>query len=229
MTKNKRYRNLPNSPFQNYPFLKQKMSESKKAKLIRIKKAIKMADIKEGDKILDLGCGNCELFFCLPPYISYYGIDKKSNVYLGNIFYKTIIWDLEKGLPSEILNQKFNIIFMLEFLEHIENFKSLLIQCREILSKDGKIIISTPSNNRILYGDFFNGIGEEPTHIHCFRKTNMRNLARICGYKITGIKGTFIKIPPILKKYILIPSNQTIYTNSIIYRLENQNKGEKIK
>jgi len=107
-----------------------------------------------------------------------------------------------------------------EFIEHIENFKTLLIECSNVLSENGRIIISTPPNNRILYGDFFDGRGEEPTHIHCFRKTNMRNLERMCNLSITKIVGTYIRFPPILKWWIVIPTNQTLYTEVIIYRLE---------
>jgi len=96
----------------------------------------------------------------LPPSTSYVGIDKKN----GN----TIKHDLEMGLPSEIKNETFDVIFMNEFIEHIEHFKTLLMDCRNILSKKGRIIISTSSNNRILYGDFSNGTGRRAHSISLF-------------------------------------------------------------
>jgi hypothetical protein len=55
------------------------------------------------------------------------------------------------------------------------------------------------------------------THIHCFRKTNMENLARICGLKVTKIIGSYIFIPIF---NLAIPTNQTIYSDVIIYKLE---------
>ncbi len=177
---------------------------------IRLKKSIKIANIKDKEKVLDLGCGNKILKYYLSDGIEYTGIDKIDGI------------DLEKELPSSILSQKFDVIFMNEFIEHIENFKSLLMKCREILSDNGRIIISTPSANRIIYGDIFNGIGEDKTHICCFKKSNMRNLVRICGFKITKIIGTYIRFPPLLpNKFIAIPTNQTIYSEVIIYRLEH--------
>ncbi|MCD6226396.1 MAG: class I SAM-dependent methyltransferase, partial [Candidatus Aenigmarchaeota archaeon] len=165
-------------------------------KKLRFKKIIKIAQPRTGEKILDLGCYEGTIKSYIPFDVDYTGIDIKKDG-------KNIIkYDLEKGLPSKIKNKKFDLIFMNEFIEHIENFKTLLLECKKILKKDGRIIISTPSNNRFI-------IKEEPTHIHCFRKTNMENLARICGLKITKIIGTYIRIP-ILNIYI--PTNQTIYT-----------------
>lgn len=177
---------------------------------IRLAKSAKLANIKDGERILDLGCGNGILIDYLPSGIDYTGVDLVDGT------------DLEKGLPSNIKSQKFDVIFMNEFIEHIENFKSILVGCKGILSENSRIIISTPSAHRIIYGDIFNGIGEDNTHIHCFKKSNMRNLARICGYKITKIIGTYIRFPPILKYWIAIPTHQTIYTEVLIYRLETK-------
>ncbi len=181
----------------------------KKNEKIRLRKCVNIANVENKDRILDIGCGKDKpLKNFLGEDIEYTGIDRL----FGD--------DLEGGLPPHIQKNKFDIIFMNEFIEHIEHFKTLLMDCRDILSKRGRIIISTPSNNRILYGDFFNGTGEEPTHIHCFRKTNMRTLAKICNLKIAKISGTYIRFPPILHRWIVIPTNQTLYTETIIYRLE---------
>jgi len=48
----------------------------------------------------------------------------------------------------------------------------------------------------------------------------MRNLARICGLKITKITGTYIRFPPLTRHFIFIPTNQTIYSEVLVYRLE---------
>jgi len=186
---------------------------------IRFLKIIEIANVKENEKILDLGCGKDMLLRLFLPNVDYIGIDKNGG---------DIKFDCEKGLPPEVKRQKFDVIFMNEFIEHIENFKSLLRSCKDILTGNGRIVVSTPSGNRILYGDFFDGIGEEPTHIHCFRKSNMRNLARICNLKITATEGTYIRFPPLLRKWIAIPTKQTIYTEIVIYRFQLM-KNEKEK
>lgn len=187
-----------------------------RGELYRYQKTVAVSCVQQGENVLDLGCGNHQqLRPFLPSEIHYIGVDLDG----GDIRH-----NLEEGLPNKVKDMKFDIIFLDEIMEHIENFRTLLLECKDVLSNKGRIVMSTPSNNRILFGDFFNGVGEEPHHIHCFRKTNVRNLARICGLKITEIKGTYIRILPIIRPWIAINTNQTFYTESIIYRMEINEK-----
>jgi len=174
-----------------------------KGTLIRLQKSAEIAKVKPNESVLDLGCGDSFIKNYMPKRIIYVGVD---------LMGANIPYNLEIGLPNDILNSQFDVIFLNEFIEHIENFRSLLIECKNVLTLHGRIIISTPSNNRIL-------IGEDPTHIHCFRKTNMKNLANICDLKIEKIIGTYIRLPPILPFYFVVPTNQTLYTEVIIYRM----------
>jgi len=183
-----------------------------KSEFLRLNKSVSVAGVKEGEKVLDLGCGN-NMLRCFLVSTDYTGVDMVGG---------GIVYNLEYGLPNSIKNIKFDIIFMNEFIEHIENFKSLLNECKEVLTENGRIIISTPSNNRLLSGDFLDVHSEDMGHIHCFRKTNMRNLAKVCGLVITAIVGTYVRVPPFIPKYLVIPTNQTLYTEVIIYRLEKK-------
>ena len=183
-----------------------------KSERLRLRKSVLIAKVKKDEKVLDLGCGDKKLKKFLPS-TEYLGVDANG----GDIKH-----DLEKGLPDRIKNLKFDVIFMNEFIEHIENFRSMLNECKDALTEHGRIIISTPSNNRLLSGDFLDVHSEDMTHIHCFRKTNMRNLAKICDLNITDIVGTYIRFPPFIPRWFMIPTNQTIYTEVIIYRLEKR-------
>ncbi|MCK5216379.1 MAG: class I SAM-dependent methyltransferase [Methanosarcinales archaeon] len=174
-----------------------------KGTLIRIKKSVQLAQIKDNESILDLGCGDSYIKNFLPTNTNYTGID----LHIGDICH-----DLECGLPDEIIGNRYDIIFMNEFIEHIENFVSLFQCCKNCLTPTGRIIISTPSNNRIL-------ISEDKTHIHCFRMTNMQNLARRCGLNLEQTMGTYIQLFPIVPYSIIISTNQTYYTEVIIYLL----------
>lgn len=178
-----------------------------KGTLIRLKTSVQLAQIKDNESILDLGCGDSYIKNFLPTNTKYTGIDK----YTGDICH-----DLGGGLPDEIIDKRYDVIFMNEFIEHIENFVSLLRCCKNCLNSTGRIIISTPSNNRIL-------ISEDKTHIHCFRKTNMQNLARKCGLKLEKTIGTYIQLLPIVPYSIIIPTKQTVYTEVIIYLLVDKN------
>lgn len=165
----------------------------------RMERTVSMAAIAQSDSVLDLGCGDSSIKAILPDGVDYTGVD----INMGDIKH-----DLEKGIPSELLDYKYNVIFMNEFIEHIENFRSLLIECRGMLADCGRIILSTPSSNRIIFG-------EDRTHIHCFRKTNMRNLMNICGLKIEDVSGTYLGVPFIP----MIKSNWTGLTGVMIYKL----------
>lgn len=179
---------------------------------IRLKKVVDVSKVRSGMLVLDVGCGK-EMILreYLPSKVDYTGVD---------IVGGTIQHDLEKGLPK--LDNKFDCIFMNEFIEHIENFKTLLIECKQILKDDGCVVISTPGKFRLVYGDFFNGIGEDLTHIHLFGKSHMRNLSRIVGLNIDVISGTYISFPQIISQRIIIPSNNTWVSDVMIYRLVKQ-------
>jgi len=168
---------------------------------VRMKKMVQLSKVKIGDRVLDLGCGNKKLRKFLPK-VHYIGVDIKGK--------PDIKHNLEKGLPKKIYDEKFNIIFMGEFLEHIENFKSLLKECREILFDEGKIVISVPFACR------FN-IRESKDHIHSFKITNIKNLASITGFKVTKKSGVFIHIPIL---GLNIPCSSTLYNDRMVFILE---------
>ncbi len=173
---------------------------------IRLKKAVKISMVREYEKILDLGSMEGRLKAFLPDNCDYTGVDlhPKDRAILAH--------NLEQGLPEEIMKEDFDVVFMNEFIEHIENFKSILRECKEILSDKGRIIITTPSSNRFI-------IKEDPTHIHCFRRTNMENLARICGLKLTKTVGTYVFLPFL---NIYLPTDQTIYSDVMLFRLDKE-------
>ena len=185
-----------------------------KKKMIRIKKAVALSNVKRFSRVLDLGCGDSYIQRLLPKTVFYVGFDKKDM-------------DLEKDFPHFYYG--FDVIFLLEFLEHIENFKTILVNCRDSLRDSGRIIISVPHTKRLLYGDIFNGIGEDITHIHSFSKNNIRNLARVTGLKIDRMIGSCLCFPPVVSKQLIISSDNTFYSENLIMRLiKNEGKDRTI-
>ena len=175
-------------------------SQNKSTRL-RLEKTVKVANVQPGERILDLGCGIKSLKALLPTDIEYTGLDQSCIA--------DISCDLEKGLPVELGKNKYDVIFLNEFIEHIENFRSLLEDCWRVLNQCGRIIITTPSNTRII-------LGEDKTHIHCFRPSNMRNLAGILDLDLTGTYGTYIQIPPIIG--IPIKTDLSYISDVLIYK-----------
>ena len=57
-----------------------------------------------------------------------------------------------RDLSEPIANESgtFDVVTMFQLLEHIAEFRSLLIQCRALLRPDGKIVITVPHGEAML-------------------------------------------------------------------------------
>lgn len=119
--------------------------------------------IKEGSKVLDVGCGSgyigkllknkkCEIF----------GIDidaKSLEVAAKTKVYKKIkeysICDLKENCKIFEKNIEFDYIIFADVLEHLINPGEVLNTCSKMLSKDGEILVSIPN---IAHFDVLKGI-----------------------------------------------------------------------
>ena len=105
-------------------------------------------NIKDGDRVLDLGCGNGRLIEALKDKkIEYLGIDNSESL----IKFASDNYPGYRFIVSDILNldiiqgEKFDYIFCLATLQHLPS-RELRVQAlrsmKNSLSEDGKIIIS---------------------------------------------------------------------------------------
>ena len=83
-------------------------------------------------KVLNLGCGAKQFAYAIN-----IDIDPEVN--------PDLVWDLNNGLPKEILEKEnyFEKVIMFESIEHIQNFQTILKQCLTILQANGEIEITT--------------------------------------------------------------------------------------
>ena len=117
---------------------------------------IKLAsEVRDGDQVLDLGCGNGRLIESLKDKeIKYLGIDNSEQLiklakknYPNYEFFVLDILNLEnsKELRDKIKEKKFDQIFCLATLQHLPG-RELRVQALKemklLLSEEGKIIIS---------------------------------------------------------------------------------------
>jgi 2-polyprenyl-3-methyl-5-hydroxy-6-metoxy-1,4-benzoquinol methylase len=171
--------------------------------------------------ILDIGCGkNCELFKYKEKEDKYYGCDfyKRINVKIDN--YLSI--DLnEKKLSDKYKNQKFDIIFCGEVIEHLFNPDELLDEIKELMHSESILILSTPNlgyyPNRLLLlfgisplflensselklGRRFKSLGqyhETEGHIRVFTYRAIKDLLKIKKFKIDKIRSVPVWDNPI--------------------------------
>ena len=102
--------------------------------------------------ILDLGCGGglvCEPLARLGANIT--GIDfVKQNIIAAKKHAKktnTSIEYLHQNINNLKLKKKYDAVLILEVLEHIEDWKKIIINVKKLLKPRGKIIISTINRN----------------------------------------------------------------------------------
>ena len=109
-------------------------------------------------EILDLGCGGgliCEPLARLGAKVT--GVDfVKKNIIIAKKHAKISnlkINYINQNLSSIKINKKFDVVLMLEVIEHMNNWKSVIKKIIPLLKPKGKIILSTI--NKTLIAKFF--------------------------------------------------------------------------
>ncbi len=101
-------------------------------------------------KILSLGCGSCALeavlekkFFCEVIGLDY---SKLAIAKAKTRIKKAFVINLEKkSIKSIIGDNKFDVIVFADILEHLRNPDAVLKECKDLLSNEGKIVVSIPN------------------------------------------------------------------------------------
>lgn len=96
--------------------------------------------------------------------------------------------DVTRGTVEETAfpDESFDVIVMLDVLEHLVDPKYTLLEIRRILKKDGILYISTPDVSsvlsRILRGRWW---GINKFHLFYFSKKTLKKMLDACGFRIT--------------------------------------------
>jgi SAM-dependent methyltransferase len=66
----------------------------------------------------------------------------------------------------------FDLVVAFEVIEHLENFRALLLEARRVLAPNGQFIVSTP--NKLYYTESRGSAGANPFHVHEFEFEEFR-------------------------------------------------------
>ncbi|MDD5650742.1 MAG: class I SAM-dependent methyltransferase [Candidatus Nanoarchaeia archaeon] len=149
--------------------------------------------LKEGHNLLDIGCGRGEFSKAFQTkQLKVTSIDRIYNEdYHKDLnFYK---FDLEKPIK---IKSTFDIIFCKSVLEHIVNQEIFMNSIKNLMSKNGLIIMLVPdwdNQKNIFYDD--------PTHIHPYNQKSMKDLLEIYGFKNVQSE-KFYQLPLVWKYYM---------------------------
>ncbi len=141
----------------------------------------------KGALILELGSGRCNLLELLDEDYNVTGID--NNFPLVNYGRKKGLTifnrDIEKDLKD--FHGLYDIILILQVLEHLEQPMKVLEDCKKLLKKSGKVIISVPNvhfltriiNTSLYIDEYLSG------HINAYDRTQLKTITeKYCDYKI---------------------------------------------
>ena len=148
--------------------------------------------LKKSDKILEIGSGHG--FFIESMYNNGYNItgieisQEKRNLAKKITKAQILDIDINQNIPKMA---KFNVIVLFHVLEHIVNPIEFLKKIRNLLTKNGKIIVEVPNsddlqlNNNQKYTEFY----WQRAHIHYFNPKKLKFV-----FKKTGLKSEIFGI-----------------------------------
>lgn len=145
--------------------------------------------------VLDVGCGaggNASYFFEKGIVVDGITLSEIEAENAQKFMRQVIIFNLENGLPSEIMKNKYDVVICSHVLEHICFPETLLANIREVLGKDGILVVALPNlmhyKNRweLIKGNFKqedSGIWDY-THFRWYTFFTAQTMLRHCGFKI---------------------------------------------
>jgi len=124
---------------------------------LRLEYALKLADARPGQRLLDLGCGRGEMTWqCARRGAQAHGVDyaraalEISAELRARLFTEGISWHLEQAVAYALpfANQSFDAVLMLDIVEHLHTPELLaaFIEVRRILRPEGRLIVHTMPN-----------------------------------------------------------------------------------
>ena len=197
----------------------------------RYRAAMRMADLRTGQRVLDIGCRRSPLLVLLDqpgkPKIRYTGVDiAEENVIAGRHRWPEARFeqaDITDGTPFD--DGAFDRIFAMEVMEHVASPFHMLTEVRRLLALDGQLILSVP--NPYYWTEWVNelrGVPDTEGHIFAWADNNLRKLLELVGFEVVERRSTYLEVPLRLRgawqrnKLLLLPRPPAALARSRVYR-----------
>jgi SAM-dependent methyltransferase len=184
---------------------------------LRFRKAIAAAELRTGDRVLDLGSkagGLAERLRAEGLDVRYTGMDlSEENVQRAaerGIDVRQA--DLSRGIPAD--DGEYDCVFCLELLEHLPAPLGLLCEVRRVLAPGGRAILSAP--NPYNWIEVYRELRRRPDpegHLVSLPTPIMVNALGLAGLRLERRLGTHVRLPRTIR---LLPTD-SILARSWIY------------
>lgn len=150
--------------------------------------------IEKSQKIADIGCAKGRLLNLLhsefkKPKKNLYGFDRSKSFVkeAKKTFPRIYLWDFAKKQPPK---QKFDLVFALDVLEHVENPVPFLKNLISLMKKDSFLVLCTPNINslsRFIQKNHWFGF-KDKTHKNFYCRASLSYLLKQNKLKIIKFK-----------------------------------------
>jgi len=167
-----------------YQFVKKYAIQNK----VRLIRNLSLNNNKE-IQVLDVGCGTGDfLVACKNNQMQVVGVEPNKNARsIAESKLKNAVFSTIYDLPE---SQKYDVITLWHVLEHVPDLEKYTIKLKELLKKDGILIIAVPnykSFDAMYYKEFWAAY-DVPRHLWHFSKKSISDLFQKVQLKVVSIK-----------------------------------------
>ena len=146
--------------------------------------AIRHAGIRPGGRILDVGCGGGLLFPRLGQFGTPEGIESDSELAReGDENYHIQVGDFDDSFAP---GYRYELILMLDVLEHLEHPEQALRHALDLLTDTGRILVTVPALNWL-----WTTHDDLNMHLRRYTKRSLAQLADLAGVKLLEVRYIF--------------------------------------
>ncbi len=179
-----------------------------------------------GGNFLDVGCAtgmqNIRLMREFPSW-HFYGVEPDKFAFqqakqLPN-FHVTKGFLQDAHFPDDF----FDVVLLSQVLEHIENPISVITECRRILKRGGKLIITVPNAYSLsskIFGKYWYNV-DAPRHLYQLNPQSLRFIMKRAGFTDIKIKKEHLRGSFIKSSLIIFGTHPDKFDNNFLYLITN--------
>lgn len=168
--------------------------------LLIVQKAQKTVELKEGDKVLDIGCNDGTLLGWYKKGVTTFGVDpcaelvaegiqeNRIDVGIADYFSLKALSNITMKLGMGNVPMKFKIITAIAMFYDLENPLQFLNDCKAVLHNEGVLVIQMNYLYSMLKNTAFDNISHE--HLGYYSVSTLKKLVERAGLELQGVELT---------------------------------------